>query len=203
MDRLSAFIIVLAIGAATLLSGLVFGLGSRTIAYQQVRQGTIQHVLSANGDSYIQMVGNSSLYILHQDDFRPLVNANTLGDGDVISFIYDPSATTRIDVTSQLGTNLTGDASKIVQLTLFTANGSTSFLTPDYTQHPTGYTLNRWPTGGGLILLGLLVMSISLLLKPRRKSVPVVPQPAQPAQTVEQDATSHTISSPETHSTQQ
>ena len=203
MDRLSSFIIVLAIGAVTLLSGLVFGLGSRTVAYQQVKQGTIQHVLSANGDSYIQMLGNSSRYILHQDDFRPLVSNNTLGDGDVVSFIYDPSATTRIDVTSQLGTNLTGDASKIVQLTLFTVNGSTSFLTPDYTQHPNCYTLNRWPIGAGLMLLGLLVMGVSLLLKPRRKSVPVVPQPAQPAQAVQQDTTSPTISSQEPHSTQQ
>lgn len=170
MDRMSASIVLFVIGVVTLLTGLVYGLGSRTVTYQQTQQGPIAHFLSIDGVGYVQMVGNSSLYIIREDDFRPVINANSFGDGDVVSLIYDPSATTSIDVTSQLGTHLLGDASKVVEVTLLTPNGLTKFITPDYIQHQDGYSINRWPIGGSLMVLGSLIVGIAALIFLRRKT---------------------------------
>lgn len=169
MDRVSASIILFGIGVVTLLTGLLYGFSSQTVAYQHTQQGQIAHFLSANGDGYIQMADNSSPYIIHEDDFRPVINENSFGDGDVVSIVYDPSATTSIDVSSKLGTHLVGDASKVVEITLLTTSGLTIFVTPDYTQHPGGYSINRWPVGGGIIILGLLIMGLAAYIYSGRK----------------------------------
>ena len=175
MDRVSASIILFVFGTVALLSGLIYGLGSRYVTYEQTSQGTIVHFLSANGVGYLQMNGNSSLYIIHEDDFRPVINASGLGDGDNVSLIYDPSETTSIDVTSSLGTHLAGDASKVVEITLLTSDGLTHFVTPDYTQHQDGYSINRWPIGAIIMVLGLVVAGVATFIFPRSKRLKTTP----------------------------
>lgn len=169
MDRLSASIILFGIGLVTLLTGLLYGFSSQTVAYQHTQQSQVAHFLSANGDGYLQIANSSSLYIIHEDDFRPVINENSFGDGDVVSLVYDPSATTPIDVSSKLGTHLVGDASKVVEITLLTANGLTMFVTPDYTQHQDGYSINRWPVGAGITAVGLLVIGLATYIYSGRK----------------------------------
>jgi len=169
MDRLSASIILFSVGFVTLLTGLLYGFSSQTVTYQHTQQAPIAHFLSANGVGYMQMAGNSLLYIIREDDFRPLINENSFGDGDVISLTYDPSATTSIDVSSHMGTHLVGDASKVVEITLLTTNGLTTFVTPDYTQHQNGYSINRWPIAAAIILLSLLIAGLATYINTARK----------------------------------
>ncbi|HCI79200.1 MAG TPA: hypothetical protein DHW02_05890 [Ktedonobacter sp.] len=169
MDRVSASIILGCIGLVTLLTGLLYGFSSQAVAYQHTPQSQVAHFLSADGVGYLQLATSSSLYIVHEDDFRPGINESSFGDGDVISLVYDPSATTSIDVSSKLGTHLVGDASKVVEITLLTSSGITQFLTPDYTQHQDGYSINRWPVGGGIAVLGLLIMCLAIYMYSGRK----------------------------------
>lgn len=169
MDRLSASIILFAIGFVTLLTGLLYGFSSQTVTYQRTPQAPVAHFLSADGIGYVQLVGNSSLYVIHENDFRPVISENSFGDGDVVSLLYDPSATTSIDVSSKMGTHLFGDASKVVKVTLLTPDGLTMFVTPDYTQHQTGYSINRWPAGGGITVLGLLIAGLAAYIYSGRK----------------------------------
>ena len=169
MDRVSTSIILFAIGLVTLLTGLLYGFSSQTVAYQHTQQAPVAHFLSSSGVGYIQLTGNSSLYIIHEDDFRPVINENSFGDGDVVSLIYDPTATESIDVSSLLGTHLVGNASKVVEITLLTPNGLSMFVTPDYTQNQSGYNINRWPVGVGIIIPGLLIASLAAYIYTGRK----------------------------------
>ena len=169
MDRLSASIILGGIGLVALLTGLLYGFSSQAVAYQHTPQSQITHFLSADGVGYLQLATGSSLYIIHEDDFRPVINQSSFGDGDIVSLVYDPGATTSIDVSSKLGTHLFGDASKVVQITLLTSNGLSTFVTPDYTQHQEGYNINRWPVGGGIAVLGLLIMCLAIYMYSGRK----------------------------------
>ena len=169
MDRVSTSIILGGIGLVTLLTGLLYGFSSQTVTYQHTQQAPVAHFLSANGVGYIQIAGNSSLYIIHEDDFRPVINENSFGDGDMVSLVYDPGATTSIDVSSRLGTHLVGTASKVVEMTLLTTSGLTMFVTPDYTQNPGGYSINRWPVGIGIMIPGLLIAGLAAYIYSGRK----------------------------------
>ena len=169
MDRVSTSIILGGIGLVALLTGLLYGFSSQTVAYQHTPQSQVAHFLSANGVGYLQLATGSALYIIHEDDFRPVINENSLGDGDIVSLVYDPSATTSIDVSSKLGTHLVGDASKVVEITLLTSNGLNTFVTPDYTQHQDGYSINRWPIGSGIAVLSLLIMGFAIYMYSGRK----------------------------------
>ena len=169
MDRLSASIILGVIGLVTLLTGLLYGFSSQTIAYQHTPQSQVAHFLSADGVGYLQLATGSALYIIHEDDFRPVINENTLGDGDIVSLVYDSGATASIDVSSKLGTHLVGDASKVVEITLLTSSGLSTYVTPDYTQHQDGYSINRWPVGGGIAVLGVLIMCLAVYMYSGRK----------------------------------
>lgn len=167
-QRSAAFFVVLALGAVLIITGLIYGLGSRQVNYKSVGQGSIAHYLSSEGTGYLQMSGSSSLYVVHEDNFTPKLSS--FADGDTISFVYDPSDTTPVDVTSTLNTHLLGTASKVVEITSTdTGGGQKTYATPEYTQHPQGYNMNRWLVGAGLLVVGLL-MAIGSFFLPRKKA---------------------------------
>ncbi|GAC1358078.1 MAG: hypothetical protein NVS4B11_13370 [Ktedonobacteraceae bacterium] len=172
-QRSPAFFALIALGVVLLLAGLIYGLGSRHVEYKSVAQGSIAHYLSANGSGYLQMVGNPSLYIVHEDNFSPKIA--TFADSDTISFVYDPSETTSIDVSSTLGTHLTGTASKVVEIIFSDTDGQKVYTTPEYTSNPQGYDHNQWIVGIALLVLGLLLAGSSFFLP--KKKAPVVASP--------------------------
>ena len=168
-QRTPAFFAMIVLGFILLLAGIVYGLGSRYVQYSSVPQGSILHYLSADGTGYLQMDGNPALYIVHQDNFTPKLV--TFADSDTISFVYDPAATTSVDVKSTLGTHLVGTASKVVAITAIAATGKKTYTTPEYVSNPQGYDHNQWPLGIGLLIVGLLLMGGSFFL-PKKKSPP-------------------------------
>ena len=164
--RSSAFFALIALGVVLLAAGIVYGLGSRQVQYKNVAQGSIAHYLSADGTGYLQMEGNSALYIVHQDNFSPKLP--TFADSDTVSFVYDPSETTAIDVKSTIGTHLLGTAAKVVAITTSDTTGQKQYTTPEYMSNPQGYNHNQWPLGIGLLVVGLLLIGGSFLL-PKKK----------------------------------
>ncbi len=165
-QRSSALLALIALGAILMVAGIVYGLGSRQVQYKSMAQGSIAHYLSADGTGYVQMEGNPSLYIVHQDNFSPKLPA--FADSDTISFVYDPAETTSIDVKSTIGTRLTGTASKVVAITSSDTAGQKTYTTPEYTSNPQGYNHNQWPLGIGLLVVGLLFFGGSFFL-PKKK----------------------------------
>ncbi len=184
--RSPAFFALLALGVVLLVAGIVYGLGSRQVQYKNVAQGSIAHYLSADGTGYLQMEGNSSLYIVHQDNFSPKLP--TFADSDTVSFVYDPSETTAIDVNSTIGTHLLGTAAKVVAITTSDTTGQKQYTTPEYASNPQGYDHNQWPLGIGLLVVGLLLIGGSFLLpKKTLSAVGIPPVPTNiPMQTQQQ-----------------
>ncbi len=160
--RSPAFFALVALGIILLLAGIVYGLGSRQVQYMSVGQGSIAHYLSADGTGYLQMEGNSALYIVHQDNFSPKLPA--FADSDTVSFVYDPGETTAIDVKSTLGTHLVGNAAKVVAITATETTGQKTYTTPEYVNNPQGYDNNQWPIGIGLLVVGLLFIGGAFFL---------------------------------------
>ena len=161
-QRSPAFFALLALGVILLLAGIVYGLGSRQVQYRSVGQGSIAHYLSADGTGYLQMEGNSALYIVHQDNFSPKLP--TFADSDTVSFVYDPGETTAIDEKSTIGTHLVGTAAKVVAITATDTAGQKTYTTPEYVNNPQGYDNNQWPIGIGLLVVGLLLIGGSFFL---------------------------------------
>ncbi len=159
---------MIALGAVLLIAGIVYGLGSRHVQYNSVPQGSIAHYLSADGTGYLQMEGNPSLYIVHQDNFTPKLAS--FADSDTISFVYDPAETTSVDVKSTLGTHLAGTAAKVVAITTLDGDGKKTYTTPEYASNPKGYDHNQLPLGIGLFIAGLLLIGGSFFLRKKRTS---------------------------------
>jgi len=169
-QRSPAFFALIALGVVLLLAGIVYGLGSRQVQYKSVPQGSIAHYLSSGGTGYLQMEGNPSLYIVHQDNFSPKIP--TFADSDTVSFVYDPAETTSVDVKSTIGTHLVGNASKVVAITSSDTTGQKTYTTPEYVSSPQGYNHNQWPIGIGLLVVGLLLAGASFFLP--KKKLPVM-----------------------------
>ena len=157
------------IGILLLISGLVYGFDSHSITYHTVAQGSIEHYISApdSRNGYLQMTGSPTLYIVHENDFVPIIHStNTLQDGAVIAFVYRTDGTTPINETSDIGTHLEGDAYTVEQVTLFAAGSQPHiFTSSDYAHHPSSYNDNHWPIGLAL-MTGGLVVAITALLGP-------------------------------------
>ncbi|GAC1645607.1 MAG: hypothetical protein NVS4B12_11820 [Ktedonobacteraceae bacterium] len=169
-QRSPMFFALIVLGVVLLLVGVVYGLGSRHVQYKSVGQGSIAHYLSADGTGYFQMEGNPALYIVHEDNFSPKLAQ--FADSDTVSFVYDPSETTAIDVTSKIGTHLTGTASKVVEIAYSDTDGMKIYTTPEYTSNSQGYDHNQWPIGIGLLIVGLLLIGGSFFL-PKKKTLAI------------------------------
>ncbi len=172
--RPPTFFALIALGIVLLLVGFIYGLGSRHASYKSVAQGTIVHYLSSEGTGYLQMEGNTSLFVVHEDNFSPKISS--FADGDIVSLVYDPSETTAIDVSSVLGTHLKGTASKVVEITFSDAKGQKLYVTPEYMSDPQGYDHNQWGVGIGLMLVGLLFTGGAFFL-PKKKIQEVTSTP--------------------------
>ena len=167
-QRSPAFFALIALGVILLIAGIVYGLGSRQVQYKSVGQGSIAHYLSADGTGYLQMEGNSALYIVHQDNFSPKLPV--FADSDTVSFVYDPGETTNVDVNSTLGTHLVGSAAKVVAITTVNKTVQKTYTTPEYARNAKGYDNNQWPLGIGLLVVGLLMLGGSFFL-PKKSSL--------------------------------
>ncbi|SRR5258708_1890195 len=169
MGRTPQFCALIILGVLAVLIGLVVGIVSPNIVYQNVGQRGIAHYLSSDGTGYLQLTNGPTLFVINEKDFTPTINGiNTFADGDTISLVYQTNDTTDIDVKSSIGTHLVGSAFRVVEITRTDTNGQQIFTTPNYSQHPQGFSQNNWGIGIGIIIVGLLLIGGSFFL-PRKK----------------------------------
>ena len=174
-QRSPAFFALIIVGVLLVIGGLIYGLSSRQTSYKSVPQGTIAHYLTSDGTGYLQMEGNAAVYVVHEDNFTPKINS--FADGDTISFVYDPGATTSVDVTSTLGTHLTGTAAKVVEITAVGTSSQTLYKTPEYTADSQGYNHNQWGIGIALMIVGLLLAVGSFFVPKKKAPAMITPAP--------------------------
>lgn len=168
MRRSPAFRSLIVLGGLGIIIGLILGFTSHAVTYLSVGQSTIAHFLSSSDSNtgYFQMEGSSTLYIINENDFTPVINGTqTFVNGDVISFVYQPDDTTDIDITSTIGTHLQGPAYRIVQITANNSGQEQVYTTPAYSQHPQGYYQNNWLAAIGIGLVGLLLFIGAFFVK--------------------------------------
>ncbi len=160
------------LGGALIIFGVVIGATSHQVTYNAVNQETIAHFLSGGSSSsdqkgYLQFERDSKLYLINENDFKPKVDGNSFGDGDVISFVYRTDSPTTIDVSAtNTSTHLVGDAYTVEQITVPGSNGQSSkvYTSSEYSQNPRGFDQNNWPIGALVIALGLIVAALAFFL---------------------------------------
>ncbi len=176
MRRIVLFLMPLIFGIISIAFGVMTGITSHQVTYQQGTKGVIAHFLAAQTTAYLQMQGSPTLYIIHEQDFTPQINGvQTFTDGETVSFTYTTSETTPINVTSKIGTHLVGTADTIVAITAYDPNQPTHalqiFMTAQYSKHLQGYYVNNWILGGGLLAAGFALCGISLLfMRPKKQA---------------------------------
>jgi hypothetical protein len=159
------------VGALFAIGGLTYGAIPHQVPYQSITKAFIAHYLSGFGTGYMQMVGSSNLYLVHEEDYSPAFSADYLNHGNVlISFLYRVDATTSIDASSDTNVHLVGIAYKVERITLYHQFGQKPqvFSTPEYTRNPNGYNQHSWMAGIALSLLGLILIGLGYLLPVRR-----------------------------------
>jgi hypothetical protein len=164
--------------------GLFLGIRSHQVHYSTVSRGTIAHYLADEDQhtGYLQMDGSSTLYLVNETDFQPVINGtSTFQDGMSISLVYRPDQTTNIDAQSTLGTHLQGDAYTVMALTLYNDNGQVQqqFVSSTYRSNPSGFYENDWPAGAALAAVGLVILVLAFLLG-RSRQVPMAGMPGAP-----------------------
>lgn len=168
-------LIFLVAGSLCAVIGLVIGMSSHQVTYHNAGREIIAHFLSGGGSSsnrigYLQMENDANLYIINEDDFSPSVKDNSFGDGDDISFIYQPEDTTTINVSAtNTSTHLQGPAYTIEQFTVLPSKGSNSqgpvtYASFEYSKDPNGFYKNNWPLGVGLLAAALILIVVGFVL---------------------------------------
>ncbi len=181
MVRLLIFLVT---GLVCAIVGLFIGLSSHQVTYHNAGKEIVAHFLSGGSSSsnrigYVQMLNDTNLYIVNEDDFSPPVKDNSFGDGDTISLIYRPMDTTSINVSAtNTSTHLQGSAVTIVQFTVLpsggiNSSGAQTYTSSEYSKNPNGFYQNNWLLGteplalGGAVPLavGLLLILVGLILQ--------------------------------------
>ncbi len=155
------------VGVLFAIGGLTYGAIPHQVPYQSITKTFIAHYLSGFGTGYMQMVGSSNLYMVHEEDFSPSFSADYLNHGNVlISLLYRADATTDIDASSDTNVHLVGSAYKVERITLYHQFGQKPqvFSTSEYTQNPNGYYQHDWMAGIALSLLGLILIGLGYFL---------------------------------------
>jgi hypothetical protein len=145
--------------------GFLVSTSSYQVTYQSVHQQLIQYYISGDSSngytSYMQLVGSQALFVLHEHDFKPYIQAKDFPSG-LISLIYRNDYTTSIDITSQSGIRLQGNA--FIAISVTDPDTGKIYSTDIFQQNPNGFYINRWPIAWTIIVLGLLVFLAALFI---------------------------------------
>jgi hypothetical protein len=155
------------LGGLILLGGLFTGVASHQVTYQAAEKKTLIHYLydDTTHDAYLELT-DTSLYFLNEKDFSPALNSDAL-QSDMVTLVYDPSNTQSIEADStNTNASLNGTGSAVVEVISYDTNGQNpkTFTTQEYSQHPNGFYQSNWPLGIGLLIVGLLLISLPFLL---------------------------------------
>jgi hypothetical protein len=172
------------IGMLVLLTGVLWGASSPTIPYlrsSEVADGYYYDPDQKNDALYIYAKNNpSTLFIARCNDFSPHIDCTNIHGSMKLSFVALPN-TISVDYTLDTGGGKlhVTQAHVIEQLVLYDSSSTlrATYTASDYNSSSAGYYENRWwPVAVVLIVAGLLIASVALFVRrKRRKGASFVP----------------------------
>ena len=161
IQRVIAFLV----GSAIVTGGIIFGLSSGLHSYHAINGGRIKDYIIGNSSNgftdYFTLEGNSALFLAHETDFAPQLDAKQLSVA--VSLAYRTDAGANIDVSADNGLEMKGFAFEVEEITAL--GSGQSFATEVYMQHPTGVQDDFWPFAYGLIALGVITILFALFMR--------------------------------------
>lgn len=158
------------IAALIVAGGSLWGVSSPTIPYQNAQNTTYITAAASNGDVYFWTTDNSNFFVARHDDFNPPIDRTKLHLDAGFNFV---ARTDTISVNDTVASLHITQAHVIEQLVLYdnTRNVVATYITSDYNANPNGYYANRWwPTGIGIIFVGLLLAYVVLFVGRKRRA---------------------------------
>jgi len=159
----------IALGTLLVIGGIIYGTTSHQVSYQESKeQGKYEILVSQDNanEYYIHFEGSDTYYIVHGGDFSPHVNSDVFNKGGNLTALTYKSDSESIDAKKTDGTKLTGTGYNVELFGLADNNGQNerTFKNEEYIQHPGGFYDNRWPVGGAVAALGLLLIGLLFYL---------------------------------------
>lgn len=158
----------LIVGIALVIGGLIWGLTSHQVSYQNSQQNGSYHIAmgSSTGNVYISLDGTSDYYVALSGDFSPAITQSDIDNSQSLSFVARTD-TTSVDATFN-GTDIS-EAHEIEKLVFYDKNGNVqeTFTTSEYLANPNGFSDNEWLKAIWLVLGGLVVAILSIIFMAR------------------------------------
>lgn len=159
------------IGTGLLIGGLIWGLNSHQVSYQNSQTDASYHIGSGTqtGNIYINADGSSDYFVAVSGDFNPPISQSAITNSASISFVARTD-TTGVDLQLSDGTVISA-AHPIEKLVFYDKNGNiiASYTTAEYLANPNGYTINNWPYASLLIGAGVLCIGGGFFFILRRR----------------------------------
>jgi len=167
--RKTAMLVLLVLGIGTIILGLVIGSRPKPVSYQQVGQEPIaDFIVARNGIGYLQMVGDSTIYIVNTNLFSPKINSRWLFSQGYqqVGVIYDKNQIIHVHTKARdTGKVVEGNGYRVVSITFINDTGAQQvYQTEEYKLHPDDYNLDYWPIGLAVIGIGIILLRASVSL---------------------------------------
>ena len=166
MFQRAAALVSLVLGIGTIMLGLIIGSRPDPVSYQQVGQEPVaRFVIARDGIEYLQIVGDSTLYIVNTNLFSPKIDSHWLFSQGYqqVGVIYDKNQIVHVHANARdSGELIKGEGYSIVSITFMNEAGAQqTFDTQEYKQHPGDYDLDYWPIGLTVIGIGMILIRAS------------------------------------------
>lgn len=154
------------VGAILVIGGLVWGITSHQVAYQNSQQGANYHLATGtqSGNLYINADGSSDYFAAFKGDFNPPIAQSDIDNSASINFVARTDTST-LDPALNTDTGTVNDAHKIEKIVFFDKSGNVmaTYTTAEYNANPNGFYDNEWLKSIWLVLVGLLMGGAALL----------------------------------------
>lgn len=166
MFQRAVALVSLVLGIGTIMLGLIIGSRPDPVSYQQVGQEPVaRFVIARDGIGYLQIVGDSTLYIVNTNLFSPKIDSHWLFSQGYqqVGIIYDKNQIIHVHAkASDSGELIKGEGYSSVSITFMNEAGAQqTFDTEEYKQHPGDYDLDYWPIGLTVIGIGMILIRAS------------------------------------------
>jgi hypothetical protein len=160
----------LIIGIALVIGGLIWGLTSHGVSYQNSSQsGTFSWAIGeSTGNVYIHPDGSANYFVAFSGSFNQSITEDDMNNSAELSYVAQTTTSTLDPAFDDHGTTV-NDAYKIEKLVLYDKDGNVqeTFTTSEYRANPTGFYDNEWLKAIWLVLAGLVVTILSIIFMAR------------------------------------
>lgn len=161
----------LIIGIALVIGGLIWGLTSHQVSYQNSSQnGTFSWGIGeSTGNVYIHPDGSADYFVAFSGSFNQAITEDDMNNSVGLSYVARTDTSSLDPAYDPPDGPTVNDAHKIEKLVLYDKNGNVqeTFTTAEYRDNPNGFNDNEWLKAIWLVLGGLVVTILSIIFMAR------------------------------------